>query len=41
MRDRQKVAGMPMRARGGGVKMTAGALSGEGRLQKTRAGYLE
>lgn len=33
--------GMPMRARGGGVKMTAGALSGEGRLEKKRAGYLE
>lgn len=32
---------MPMRARGGGVKMTAGALSGEGRLEKKRAGYLE
>lgn len=26
--------GMPMRARGGAVKMTAGAMSGEGRLEK-------
>jgi hypothetical protein len=28
--------GMPMRKRGGEVKMTAGAMSGEGRLEKTR-----
>lgn len=33
--------GMPMRARGGGVKMTAGASSGEGRLQKAKMGYVE
>jgi hypothetical protein len=32
---------MPMRKRGGGVKMTAGAESGVGRLEKKRAGYVD